>query len=327
MPSTVSALIAVRRLLYPSASEFNPRTYCTTFFLFYAALLAALRVLDAALATLPQPPLLQPAWEQSLRRYPWLLGHAGFGGLVGLATLVVSCVGFSVLDLRRCMETKLQRGYFPSVRDMCVAGVPQLVVYSYANYAWYVKGYHPVALPPEAPRLPVLAEQVLVAFLVGDFFIYWEHRLMHMVPFTRKHIHSWHHAYTAPFSWAGGVVHPLEILVVVACQIAAPLALSHHPLSFWVFVALWTALLFEEHSGHAVSWAPYHWLPFAACPMGGGAAPHDIHHYKVTKNFSFVLCVWDHLFGSFEPVAPPDQPAPKKATLARPQQPTHKKAT
>ena len=30
---------------------------------------------------------------------------------------------------------------------------------------------------------------------------------------------------------------------------------------------------------------------------------------QVTKNFAFVLCVWDHLFGTFEPVVePPDLP-------------------
>ncbi len=31
-----------------------------------------------------------------------------------------------------------------------------------------------------------------------------------------------HHAYKTPFSWAGGWVHPLEDLLVVACQIITP---------------------------------------------------------------------------------------------------------
>ena len=106
---------------------------------------------------------------------------------------------------------------------------------------------------------------------------------MHTIPFLRTHIHSVHHGYHAPFSWAGGVVHPLEDVVVIGCQIVTPLTLGHHPLSFWVFVALWVVLLVEEHSGHDVSWAPYNWLPFASCPQGGGAAPHDIHHYKVSR--------------------------------------------
>ncbi len=50
--------------------------------------------------------------------------------------------------------------------------------------------------------------------------------------------------------------------------------------------------------------------------MGGGAAPHDIHHYKVTKNYGFVLCVWDQLFDTFEPVVEPPQGAPGILTVA-----------
>ena len=42
--------------------------------------------------------------------------------------------------------------------------------------------------------------------------------------------------------------------------------------------------------------------------MGGGAAPHDIHHYKVNRNFAFVLCVWDQVFDTFTPVVTPAGP-------------------
>ena len=145
-------------------------------------------------------------------------------------------------------------------------------------------------------------------FIVGDFFIYWEHRIMHIIPYLRyffffpnpfpplnpnfiiifyfffsffylhsfpflnpfpsphprKNIHSVHHAYHAPFSWAGGWVHPLEDMVVILCQTFFPIFISPvHPLSFWCFTAFWTICLIEEHSGHDVFWAPYNWMPFA----------------------------------------------------------------
>ena len=77
--------------------------------------------------------------------------------------------------------------------------------------------------------------------------------------------------------------------MVIACQAAAPVALGHHPLAAWLFTALWVLLLVEEHSGHDVRWAPYHWMPFASCPMGGGAAPHDIHHYKLCGRATYSL--------------------------------------
>ena len=53
-------------------------------------------------------------------------------------------------------------------------------------------------------------------------------------------------------------------------------------------------------------------LLFISClqkPLGGGGAPHDIHHYWPNKNFGFVLTCWDHLFGTFSPVVePPKKP-------------------
>lgn len=292
-------------------ANFDRKAYCASFFIAWAAALSGLRLLDAALAPLEGEPLLQHVWEGACSRWPWLLSHAYFAGVPAFAAYMASCIGFTVLDLRRNMSTKLQKGYWPSVRDMVNAGLPQVLIYTVGNVAGYVYGYQKVALPALAPTLPVLAEQLMVMLVVGDFLIYWEHRLMHAVPYLRYNIHSWHHAYHAPFSWAGGVVHPLEDVVVVACQVTAPVLLGHHPLCFWIFVSLWTLLLVEEHSGHEVSWAPYHWMPFARCPLGGGAAPHDIHHYKVNKNYGFCFCVWDHLFGTFEAVTPGGDPRAK----------------
>ena len=114
---------------------------------------------------------------------------------------MVACLYFSTLDLRRS-STKVQKQYWPTVREMVAAGLPQVLIYYVANHVWYFHAYQPVELPRQAPTLAALAEELLVAFVVGDFLIYWEHRLMHKFRFTRKYIHSWHHAYTAPFSWA-----------------------------------------------------------------------------------------------------------------------------
>eukprot|EP00929_Paragymnodinium_shiwhaense_P071717 TRINITY_DN36438_c0_g1_i3.p1 TRINITY_DN36438_c0_g1~~TRINITY_DN36438_c0_g1_i3.p1 ORF type:complete len:280 (+),score=59.09 TRINITY_DN36438_c0_g1_i3:307-1146(+) len=213
------------------------------------------------------------------------------------------------------METKVQKDWWPTISDMLNAGVPQVLIYFFGNFIGQYFFYQETQLPTQAPRLCKMAEEIVLAFVVGDFGIYWEHRIMHTIPFLRNHIHSWHHYYHAPFSWAGGVVHPFEDAIVVVTQTWFPIVMGHHPLSFWVFVWIWTSFLIEEHSGHDVWWAPYNWLPFARCPLGGGAAPHDIHHYKVTKNYGFVLCVWDHLFETFEPVVePPLLPANRHRT-------------
>eukprot|EP00697_Spironema_sp_BW2_P009205 gnl/Spiro4/24032_TR11907_c0_g1_i1.p1 gnl/Spiro4/24032_TR11907_c0_g1~~gnl/Spiro4/24032_TR11907_c0_g1_i1.p1 ORF type:complete len:185 (-),score=48.01 gnl/Spiro4/24032_TR11907_c0_g1_i1:51-605(-) len=134
--------------------------------------------------------------------------------------------------------------------------------------------------------------------LIGDFLMYAEHRVMHIVPFLRNHIHSVHHKYTTVFSWAGGWVHPAEDAVVVACVIVTPWLIRAHPLSFWVYVVLWVVCLIDEHSGHDVWWSPARWMPFH---IGGGGLPHDIHHTPfTTRNYGFMLCLWDQIFHTYE---------------------------
>lgn len=66
----------------------------------------------------------------------------------------------------------------------------------------------------------------------------------------------------------------------------------------WIFVYSWVFLLTEEHSGNHMWWSLYSLLPWQT---GGGSKPHDLHHAPfTTKNFSFVLALWDRLFGTFE---------------------------
>ena len=140
-------------------SSFSTSQYCIKFFLACAVCIAALRAIDARL---PEgQPLLQPYWAWMLQRWPWLLSHVAFSGLVGISSFFVSCIGFTVLDLRRSYETKIQKHYFPSVYDILHAAVPQVFLYVLGNYLGYKYGYHAVELPALAPRLPVFAEQAI----------------------------------------------------------------------------------------------------------------------------------------------------------------------
>lgn len=255
--------------------------------------------------------LLQPVWDFLLRvGWPYVT-HKFFAGFVATAAYFVSCTYFSVLDLIKS-DTKVQTDWWPTLRTMWPAFWPQALIYGLGQVAmWAVWVFQPeentIELPKAAPSLWHFGWNMAVFLVVGDFLIYWEHRFMHTVPFLRNHIHSVHHTYTAVFSWAGGWVHPLEDAVVVFCQIAAPLAIGTHPLTLWTFAWLWVVCLIDEHSGHDVWWSFYQILPCTGYPLGGGAAPHDIHHYKPNKNYSFVFIIWDRLFGTFEAVDPNPQ--------------------
>ena len=71
----------------------------------------------------PPAPLLQPLWRALVARWPWLLGHPTFGGVVGAVAFFVACCGFSVLDLTRSASTKIQKDApWPTLREMAAAG-------------------------------------------------------------------------------------------------------------------------------------------------------------------------------------------------------------
>jgi len=252
--------------------------------------------------------LMQPLWERLVAAGMPYVTHRFFPGAVATASYFISCAYFTFLDVTKS-STKVQKDYWPDANVMWAAAWPQILAYGggqvimWSTWAADREG-NSVELPLLAPSLLEFSWHLALCLVVGDFLIYWEHRIMHMIPFTRKHIHSVHHEYTAVFSWAGGWVHPLEDAIVVLCQAITPVLLAVHPLTFWIFAFVWVLCLIDEHSGHDVWWSPYQLLPFNNRPLGGGAAPHDIHHYQVTKNFGFVFCAWDHLFGTFEAVVP-----------------------
>lgn len=252
--------------------------------------------------------LLQPIWNIFHSLFGiYLLSNVLFFGTIATCTYFITCTYFTYLDLTHS-PTKCQKDYWPSTTEMWDAARPQMLIYgSLTTLSWIAYYIFPQLaqfVPNKAPSLFEFGWHLISCLLIGDFLIYWEHRIMHAIPYLRRNIHSVHHKYSAPFSWAGGWVHPIEDAVVVFCQAVPSMLLGIHPLTLYVFTALWVICLIDEHSGHDVWWSPYQILPFTGYPIGGGAAPHDIHHYKPRKNYGFVFIIWDRMFNTFEPVTP-----------------------
>ena len=245
----------------------------------------------------------QSAWDFCLRYEPYISNPQVEATIAFIAWFVV-CLYFTYLDVTRS-PTKIQKDYWPTNKEMLDCAVPQIIIYFVGcAFTWYLWAQFPdthLIHDKKAPTFLGFVGQLSSAVIVGDFIIYWEHRLMHIIPYLRNNIHSVHHAYSAPFSWAGGWVHPFEDLIVVSAQ-ALPAYLWCDPLTRYVFSALWAVLLIDEHSGHDVWWSPFNWMSFGRnrdVIIGGGADPHDIHHFIPTKNFSFCFCIWDRMFGTY----------------------------
>ena len=152
----------------------------------------------------PEVRFLQPLYNLFLS-FP-TSSHILFPGIVGLIAFIVSCTYFTWLDITHSCATKLQRDYWPSTHDLLWASIPQVATYCALLGLSHTLMPHPWRDPttgdmdPLAPSFFRAGWEVAVCLVVGDFFIYWEHRIMHIIPYLRKNIHSVHHMYHGEIS-------------------------------------------------------------------------------------------------------------------------------
>ena len=229
-----------------------------------------------------------------------------FPARLTFVTYIVICCYFTYFDLTKNIQTKVRLGKmelytinkkkimrdtWPTIRDMVDAGLPQVLLYTIGCCSNHLYEYH-IELPPDLPSWYEFIGGFMLCLIVGDFLIYWEHRLMHKIQFLRKHVHYVHHTYKMTFSWAGGWVHPFEDLIVIVCQTVTPIGFNIHPVTMWVFLVFWTVCLIEEHSGHHVWWS----LSNLSWIFGGGKHHCPHHDAEPGVNFGFIFSIWDELF-------------------------------
>lgn len=161
-----------------------------------------------------------------------------------------------------------------------------------------------------APDWPLLTAAALAAFIIGDFALYWTHRLFHAVPFLWRS-HRLHHAppvltlLTAFrfWPWEQGVHLSGNMLGQgLGLGLVAGLAGTQVPaltvLGVNAFMLIW-GLAFA-HLRHSP--IP---LPFPAWLSGWLISPHmhQLHHSlgdeHRDRNFGTALALWDRIFGTY----------------------------
>jgi len=246
--------------------------------------------------------VIQLIWDAARENVPYA-NHIMFPSLVAMGSFHFHCWLFTLYD-----ALILKR---PGVRNMLYeCALPQTIAHGILNALTFYFVTTRTDLPVKAPSAVEFFRDLVLCYGIGDFFIYVEHVYMHKIPFLRHNVHATHHRYTSPmFSFNAGWVHPVEILVAAACELAYPFAVGVHPLTLWVFLWTWIIWLVEEHSGNDVWWSLWNILPLIGC----GGPPHGLHHAPhLTKNFGFVFSCWDRMFGTYE--EPPEEMAHKKSS-------------
>ena len=151
--------------------------------------------------------------------------------------------------------------------------------------------------------------QFALALMVLDCAIYWQHRLLHAVPWLWR-LHRVHHTDLVLDATSGVRFHPLEILLSMGIKILVVLLLGASPPAVLVFEIVLNGFALFTHANLALP----QWLDRTLRWLLVTPDMHRIHHSveraEHDRNFSFHLIWWDRLFGTYLA-----KPATAQATL------------
>lgn len=155
---------------------------------------------------------------------------------------------------------------------------------------------------PAWPSIHVILIHLCLMQLVGDFFLYWGHRVQHEVPFLWKHCHSFHHKVHTPTPFSAVYIDPTDATLQAGLPILLSAAVVRpHPYTFAVYSFLRVAENVVNHCGLEsgfVNAVTLKWLPGRA-----SISHHDGHHLYSNraagaKNFAENFWIWDWAFGT-----------------------------
>lgn len=140
--------------------------------------------------------------------------------------------------------------------------------------------------------------EFVIALLVLDVVIYWQHRLMHRIPLLWR-MHRVHHADRAFDVTTAVRFHPLEIALSMGLKLGVITLLGPDPIAVLTFElmlslgSLWTHtdIALPKPIDRTVRW-------LLVTP-----SMHRIHHSpdktETDTNYGFHLSIWDRLFRSY----------------------------
>ena len=139
---------------------------------------------------------------------------------------------------------------------------------------------------------------VVVAVLLLDLSIYFQHVLFHAVPMLAR-LHAVHHA-DLDFDFTTGIrFHPVEMVLSALIKFAAVVALGAPVVAVLVFEVLLNGTAMFNHGNVALP----AWLEPWVRRVLVTPDMHRIHHSVIERernsNYGFCLSLWDRLLGTY----------------------------
>jgi len=146
-------------------------------------------------------------------------------------------------------------------------------------------------------NLPAWLEFVL-AFVLLDMCLYWQHVLFHRIPILWK-VHKVHHV-DRDFDVTTGVrFHPIEIVLSVLYKFLFIFVIGPAAVVVFVFeVALNASSLFN-HANYKLPLGFDRWLRWIVVTPDMHRVHHSVYLNETNSNYGFNLSIWDRVFSSY----------------------------
>ncbi len=160
------------------------------------------------------------------------------------------------------------------------------------------------------PRHWPLAPQLAVALVVGDFFMYWTHRLAHEVPLLWR-FHAIHHSAPRLYFFNAHRFHPVDLLLSYGCWYVPLVALGAGAELIALHTVFTAVNGIFKHTNFPLRLGRWN-------RVFSTAETHRWHHSPVldeaNANYGQNLMVWDVVFGTW--LLPADRRPPVAVGLA-----------
>jgi sterol desaturase/sphingolipid hydroxylase (fatty acid hydroxylase superfamily) len=139
---------------------------------------------------------------------------------------------------------------------------------------------------------------ILMAVIILDMMIYWQHVAFHKIPVLWR-LHKIHHADRDLDASSGLRFHPVEIVISMVYKMAIVVLLGAPALAVIIFEILLNACAVFNHANVRLP----NWIERPLRQIMVTPALHRIHHSVIERetntNYGFSVIWWDKIFGSY----------------------------
>jgi len=141
---------------------------------------------------------------------------------------------------------------------------------------------------------------ILVAIVLMDLVIYFQHRVFHAVPWLWR-LHRMHHSDRHFDTTTAIRFHPIEIVLSMLIKFTTVLLLGAPVVAVILFEVILNASALFNHGNVSLGKGLDRWLRRLIVTPDMHRVHHSTLPYETDSNFGFCFSVWDRLFATYIP--------------------------